>query len=192
MSSAGADMVQISAEALFERLLFLDGDGVWLLLQQTLDTARGLQLRRREGDVRNAAAHSRGLSSASPAAANEASLPWIAPSTEVNGRAKREAWMAAGDGSRGDRRRSRQGGVARVGMERELEVARDGAAGLEVEPWLPLPPSAALEGLVASRPSLLVERRSVFGAGETLAGECAPAAMRLLDLVNAGRVAEHM
>lgn len=76
----------------------------------------------------------------------------------------------------------------------ELEVARDGAAGLEVvEPWLPLPPSAALEGLVAaSRPALLVERRSVFGAGEALAGECAPAAARLLDLVNAGRMAEHM
>lgn len=39
LSSAGDPDIRRSAELLFEKLAYLDGDGVWLLLLQTLDTA---------------------------------------------------------------------------------------------------------------------------------------------------------
>eukprot|EP00752_Nemacystus_decipiens_P012189 g10806.t2 len=39
LSSAGPEPIRSRAEALFQRLAFLDGDGVWLLLMQTMDTA---------------------------------------------------------------------------------------------------------------------------------------------------------
>ncbi|CAM9692403.1 unnamed protein product, partial [Ectocarpus sp. 8 AP-2014] len=39
LSSAGAASILSRAEALFRRLAFLDGDGVWLLLMQTMDTS---------------------------------------------------------------------------------------------------------------------------------------------------------
>lgn len=39
LSSAADADIRLSAESLFEKLAYLDGDGVWLLLLQTLDTA---------------------------------------------------------------------------------------------------------------------------------------------------------
>ena len=39
LSSTGDEDIRRSAEALFEKLAYLDGDGVWLLLLQTLDIA---------------------------------------------------------------------------------------------------------------------------------------------------------
>lgn len=39
LSSAADPDIRLSAESLFEKLAYLDGDGVWLLLLQTLDTA---------------------------------------------------------------------------------------------------------------------------------------------------------
>lgn len=238
LSSAGADIIRTAAEALFERLLFLDGDGVWLLLLQTLDNSvrGGLLLPRRgqDGNPRVAAASrlptSRGVSS--PAASSSHAVndapplsPWVLQGKDRSGGgggAEGRVW-AAGEKSSGDGgstrpgggvawtgvgeesggggmlRSSQGGGVSRKGGGEQLESKiRDGAGLLAVEAWLPpRPPSlsspAALAGfVVAARPSVLAERRSVFGASETLAGECAPAAARLLGLLNTGQVAEHM
>lgn len=62
--------------------------------------------------------------------------------------------------------------------------------------WLPRPPPQVVavlpRGSVNSRRSLFAERQSVF-AGSRVAGECTPAAARLLSLMDAaGPVAEHM
>lgn len=232
LSSAGVDSIRSRAEALFERLSFLDGDGVWLLLMQTMDSAaqhrqhpqqeqhrhnhhQQQQRRRGRGQGQGQGAATRG----GGAQTNEAGKgkagrgvggrslprpvvsPWVASSSSSSSSspslASASASAAAAAATVTTTARaapSAAAGRRQVGGLDGLDEL--GGAWL----WLPDPPSpqiAAFTGLSlaggrSGRPAALPEGRSVFaGRPGRVAGECAPAAARLLDLLSAA-VDEHM
>eukprot|EP00903_Cladosiphon_okamuranus_P012353 g11582.t1 len=174
LSSAGPEPIRSRAEGLFRRLSFLDGDGVWLLLQQTMDTA-----------TRQPNAQRQQL---------RASLGARAPTSAGRGK-------GTGGRSRVGKHvaRPRQAGPRTSFLWNKVDLG--GSANIsdsDARWWLPSPSvdlgtSLAGEGS-SRRPAVLLEGRALFGGGEGgVVGECAPAAARLLDELRAdGAVAEHM
>lgn len=196
LSSAGADPIRSRAEALFERLAFLDGDGVWLLLMQTMDTAAQYGYPRQHqsqgasgggGALKRAAEKGRG---GGGRRIRSMPRPVAAPVAAAAGAAGASAAAPAAAVSR-----RRQGSAS----------VSDGGAWF----WLPEPPypeaaayttglsRALVGGGRGRRPAVLLEGRSVFaGRPGRVASECAPAAARLLGLLSADGapavVEEHM
>lgn len=190
LSSAGADAIRSSAEALFERLSYLDGDSVWLLLMQTLDTAaRDSQQNdqhRDHGERRRAA----GDASSMPQRQQQQRQQRVVDDDGM-GAETRTLLMATPDAS------------VNLSRERNGAVNGDGRhpAAMHVgnipfwQPYLVAPASAGgLDGAIRERtgpPLLLAETRSVFPR-QDCAGDCVPAAARLLELTGAsGMVGEH-
>ena len=180
LSSARPDAVRSSAEALFLRLAFLDGDSVWLLLLQTLDSA-AVATRddlRRPGGIRPGRLDQFGSSRGRR------------PSRRADVALGRRSTLETGS-------KSVQGVVERAtGFALTAkEGLVDGGKAEDDYSWLPNVPtvSAAVSGALRREPPcLLAERRSVFD-GAMVASGCAPAAERLLDVLNAANlVAEHM
>lgn len=195
LSSATPETVRLSAESLFDALLFLDGDGVWLLLTQTLDTAGVLQLSPHH-DPQNSVGvnggcggEGGGVGRATEREINQSSkafvrMPWELDDREAGLRVAR----GVDEGHAGARGQTEdETGYAGAETEAKKASMRKARHGL----FVPFPPPTALASWVESgRPCPLLERRSVFV--DSVAKECAPAAARLLKLVNAGAAAERM
>lgn len=190
LSSARPDIIRCSAESLFRALLFLDGDGVWLILTQVLDAAGVLRpLPRRgpetftrnmskfEGETTGDSRGDKRQRNRSSALSQGDKQKNSDRASEVRESATDSGQVAAGErGKTGDPKR-RCG--TETGINRPAEMMRESIA---VSPY---PPPSALAGVLDSgRPCQLLERRSVLVG--TIAKECAPAAARLLDLVNTG------
>lgn len=193
LSCAGPEPIRSRAEALFRRLSFLDGDGVWLLLLQTMDTAaqqpnaqlQQLQQQQRQQQQR--------------AALGAARAPTTAGRKGSGSRSSAGNQVVAAPGAVASRRGVGPRASLAAGNKEENN-ATIGDSG----PWwwLPsVPAPSALQGAASvvgvssrRRPAGLFEGRAVFGGGAgRVAGECAPAAARLLGSLGAdGAVAEHM
>lgn len=182
LSSEGPESIRSSAESLFERLLFLDGDGVWLLLVQALDAA-GI----RDQSVRRDRV-------VAPGKGRRGEMPSVVNSGAMAGKREEPGteYTAAREGSRGaplgvDRGRGRG--------DMGYEEVKKSCAELGTAQWwesfapIPRPPSGVL-GLVRERPCVPLELGSVMVG--SVVRECAQGAARLLTLLNSERVAEHM
>lgn len=178
LSSAGPEPIRSRAEALFRRLSFLDGDGVWLLLLQTVDTA-----------AQQPTAQLQQLQQ--PRASLGAGAPAIAgrKSTGSRSRVGKQAAAPRGAGPRslvvGDKEGIRSSSSSSISDS-------------DARWWLPSPHIdlgiLSAGGGSSRRPTVLLEGRAVFGGGGgRVAGECTSAAARLLRELGAdGAVAEHV
>lgn len=186
LSSDAPGLTRSSAEALFRRLSFLDGDGVWLLLLQTLDAAA--QNEQQQQGNRPVGRQTMPVPSLAASAVQGAG--GTDGDVRRGGRPSRraEAMATSVFGARSERvKGARHRPVAGVGAGEGQAV---GAGVLDEDSWLPAAPAVPM--LTKERPSPLAERRSTFAGGK-VARECARSAANLLSLLNAaGSVAEHM
>ncbi|CAM9675898.1 unnamed protein product [Ectocarpus fasciculatus] len=192
LSSAGATSIRSRAEALFRRLAFLDGDGVWLLLMQTMDAATQQQYPQEQ----------------------QMSYPRRNQHPQQSASLNGQRWDVTSDGGRGARGRvaspptvaARLSSDAAGASAGTSDAGRSNSQGGSVGgKSLRLPGYPTLEATVLSelsavgattgtRPAALLERRSVFAGGAgRVAVECAPSASRLLGILgDHGGVVEHM
>ncbi|CAB1113910.1 unnamed protein product [Ectocarpus sp. CCAP 1310/34] len=198
LSSAGATSILSRAEALFRRLAFLDGDGVWLLLMQTMDTATQQRCPQQQQQPpqqpysrRNHHQHLQHCASVDGQRGDVTSdggrgaSGWVASPPTVAARLRSDAGgSSAGTGDAGCS--SSQGGSG-DGTSSRLP----GCPTLEDTVLSEL---SAVGATTGRRPAALLERRSVFSGGAgRVAVECAPAASRLLGMLgDHGGVVEHM
>lgn len=164
LASVGSKVICSSAESLFEQLLSLDGDGVWLLLLQTLDIAEALP--------------ARGGSGGRALKAGGSALPHSRGQDEHASATHR-------------RRKGREPGPG--GGGRDTEADDDGPSSelprISPEAFLPFPPTTVVP-LWRGRPCALAESTSVLPG--SLARDCAPAAARLLAFVRSDAAPERM
>lgn len=194
LSSAGAATIRSRAEALFQRLSFLDGDSVWLLLIQTLDACSAHQnhtTQKQQQRRQNVPLSKRALDGGKVRAENNGVS---AERKTLTRRTAGSVASAAPSGPPSGGPRHREGsGARRSGSDRAGDL------------WsVPEPPSqqeVALPGVFVAgaessrRPAALLEMRSLFGDGreERVARECVPAAERLLASLRVGGATnEHM
>ncbi|CAM9532484.1 unnamed protein product [Ectocarpus sp. 13 AM-2016] len=198
LSSAGATSILSRAEALFRRLAFLDGDGVWLLLMQTMDTATPQrcpqQQQQRPQEPYSQRNHHQHLQHSASVDGQRGDV------TSYGGRGARG--RLASPPTVAARLRSDAGsscaGSSDAGCSSSQGGSGDGTSS-------PLPGCPTLDDTVLSelsaagattgtRPAALLERRSVFSGGAgRVAVECAPTASRLLGILgDHGGVVEHM
>lgn len=191
LSSARPETVRSSAESLFGALLFLDGDGVWLLLTQTLDTAGALQ-RSSGGDphvVDRRGGGGSGVGGGTRQGLSQSSKVLVGMRKEGDGRETGLRVARDVDGGHAGARAQKEEETGYAGAETKTKKV----AMLEAKsgPFLPFPPPTAVASwLESGRPCPLLERRSVFVG--SVAKECAPAAARLLKFVNGGAATERM
>lgn len=188
LSSAGPDTIQSAAEALFERLLFLDGDGVWLLLTQTLDAAGALEQRSGIDPRDLAGVDSRRQGTGVVGGPRKR----VAVETSAENGGGRSVVAIEGGGNVGTvlGNPRRRGGTKSAGLGRADKKEAAGVPRRGTDMFLPFSPPMCLESLLhRGRPCPLNERKSVFTG--SVAKECASTAFRLLKLLNSGPVAEH-
>lgn len=194
LSAAGPETIRSRAEALFRRLSFLDGDGVWLLLMQTMDTAARQphpQVHLLQQQTQHQQRLHRAVLDGGGAPVNAGGGRSGSRSSTRNRAAELDAAAAA-----------TQGVDTRPLVGGSTEESSGGiVSDSESSWWLPRVPSpsvfqgtALVMGGESRRPASLLEGRAVFGAGKGHAArECTSAAARLLSMLSAeGAVAEHM
>ncbi|CAM9393588.1 unnamed protein product [Hapterophycus canaliculatus] len=205
LSSAGVAAIRSRAEALFRRLSFLDGDSVWLLLLQTMDTSveerhttllppQQQQQRQRQQRQRQRFP----LSIRAPATGRGNTGAGSNDDTAGRGAGAPEAAaLAAAAGPS----RPPAGGPSLSGGETSAGPSSSATGSLW---WLPdasSPQAVALPGISGAggaksrRPAALLELRSFLGdVGDGQAArECAPAAERLMASLRVdGATTEHM